>query len=229
MKLAEQSWTGVRDAPTDVALLPVGSTEQHGPHAPLSTDTLVAERVAYEAAERADGVAVLPSLPVGVSEEHRRFDGTLYVSPPTFRSYVSETVRSAPADRVVIVNGHGGNVDALQEACARLTREDDAPFVTHWTWWRAVDLGDAEMGHAGRVETSVLLHLAPETLDEEAATKGAKDWGEYAETAPLAYDTDEFTEDGVVGDPTEATAEEGKRLYEDAVASLVRLVRRLAD
>ena len=229
MKLAEISWTDVRDATIDVAVLPVGSTEQHGPHAPLSTDALVAERLADEAAERAEAVAVLPTLPVGVSEEHRRFDGTLYLSPSTFRSCVAETVRSAPADRVVVVNGHGGNVDALHETCARLTRDDDAPFATHWTWWRAVDLGDAEMGHAGRVETSVLLHLAPETVDEEAATKGAEGWGDYAETAPLAYDTDEFTQDGVVGDPTEATAEEGKRLYEDAVGSLVRLVERLAD
>lgn len=229
MKLSEMSWTDVRDATVNVGLLPVGSTEQHGPHAPLSTDALVAERVAEEAAERADGVAVLPTLSVGISEEHRCFDGTLYVSPSTFRSYVAETVRSAPVDRVVVVNGHGGNVDALHETCARLTRDDDAPFATYWTWWRAAELGDAEMGHAGRVETSVLLHLAPETVDEDAAVEGSDSWGEYAETAPLAYDTDEFTQDGVVGDPTEATAEEGERLYDDAVESLVRLVATLSD
>jgi creatinine amidohydrolase len=228
VNLGESSWTDVRDAPPRVALLPVGSTEQHGPHAPLSTDALVAERIAREAGERAEGVAVLPSLPVGVSEEHAGFDGTLYVSPSTFRSYVAETALSAPADRVVVVNGHGGNIDALHEVCARLTRDDGAPFATHWTWWRAVDLGDAEMGHAGRVETSVLLHLAPELIEEEAVADGAESWGEYAETAPLAYDSDEFTEDGVVGDPTEATAEEGERLYDDAVDSLVRLVERIS-
>ncbi|MFW5983626.1 MAG: creatininase family protein [Halobacteria archaeon] len=229
MNLGGSSWTDVRDASLRVALLPVGSTEQHGPHAPLSTDALVAERVAREAGDRADAAVVLPTLPVGVSEEHRAFDGTLYVSPSTFRSYVAETARSAPVEKVVVVNGHGGNIDALHEVCARLTRDDDTPFATYWTWWRAVDLGDAEMGHAGRVETSVLLHLAPELVDEDSAAAGADSWGDYAETAPLAYDSAEFTEEGVVGDPTQATAEEGERLYAAAVDSLVRLVGRLAD
>lgn len=227
MNLGDSSWTDIRDLPPEVALLPVGSTEQHGPHAPLSTDVLVAEHVASEAASRTDA-AVLPSVPVGVSREHAAFDGTLHVSPSTFRAYVSETARSAPADRVVFVNGHGGNVDALHEASATLTRDDDAPFATYWTWWEAADLGDADMGHAGRVETSVLLHLAPELVDEESAEEGADSWGDYAETAPLAYDSDEFTENGVVGDPTEATADEGERLYESAVSSLVHLVERLS-
>jgi len=229
VNLGNSSWTEVRETPPGVALLPVGSTEQHGSHAPLSTDTLVAERVAEEAGNRRQDTAVLPAVPVGVSEEHRGFDGTLYVSPSTFRSYVAEVLGSAPADRVVVVNGHGGNVDALHELCARLTRDEEAPFATYWTWWRAVDLGEAEMGHAGRVETSVLLHLAPELVDRESAVEGAESWGRYAETAPLAYDSDEFTENGVVGDPTEATADEGERLYNDAVDSLVRLVERLAD
>ena len=228
MNLDESSWTDVRDAAPDVAVLPVGSTEQHGPHAPVSTDVLVAERVARDAGDRLDDAVVLPSVPVGVSREHAAFDGTLYVSPSTFRSYVAETARSAPAERVVVVNGHGGNVDALQEVCARLTRDDTAPFATHWTWWRAVDLGEPSMGHAGRVETSVLLHLAPELVNEDSAAEGAESWGDYAETAPLAYDSDEFTDDGVVGDPTEATADEGRRLYEDAVDSLVRLVERVS-
>jgi len=230
VNLGGSSWTDVTDTPPDVALLPVGSTEQHGPHAPLSTDSLVAEEVAREAADSTDASAVaLPAVPVGVSREHAAFDGTLYVSPPTFRSYVSETARSAPADSVVFVNGHGGNVDALHEASAALARDDDAPFATHWTWWEAADLGDASMGHAGRVETSVLLYLAPELVDEEEAAPGAGSWGEGAEGAPLAYDSDEFTDEGVVGDPTEATAEEGERIYGSAVASLVRLAERIAD
>lgn len=227
LKIGDSAWTDVRNSPPDVVLLPTGSTEQHGPHAPLSTDTLVAQEVAHDAAEETDAaVAVLPTVPVGVSEEHRQFDGTLYVSPSTFRSYVADTLRSAPADSAVVVNGHGGNVDALQELCARLTRDEET-FATHWTWWKSVDLGDAEMGHAGRVETSVLLHLAPELVDEPV--DGADSWGEYVEGAPTAYDSDEFTENGVVGDATEASAEEGERLYEGAVASLVRLSEAVAE
>lgn len=229
MNLEDSTWEDIRDSPPSVALIPVGSTEQHGPHAPLSTDALIAERVAREVDDDTDEVptAVLPTVPVGVSEEHRDFDGTLYVSPPTFRSYVSEIARSAPADKVVFVNGHGGNVDALHEVSAHLTRGDEVTLATHWTWWKAVDTGDLDMGHGGAVETSVLLHLAPDAVGEP--TEGAESWGEYAETAPLVYDTDEFTENGVVGDATRGSPEEGKRLYEEAVGSLRRLVRTLGS
>lgn len=226
LNLGESTWEDVRDSSPLVGLLPVGSTEQHGPHAPLSTDALIAERVAREADESAEATTVLlPTVPVGVSEEHDDFDGTLHVSPSTFRSYVAETARSGPADTVVFVNGHGGNIDALHEVSARLTRGNDDFFATHWTWWKAVDTDELEMGHAGAVETSVLLHLAPQLVGEPV--EGAESWGEYVETAPVAYDTEEFTENGVVGDATEASAEKGERLYEDAVASLVRLVERL--
>jgi len=79
------------------------------------------------------------------------------------------------------------------------------------------------MGHAGAVETSVLLHLAPELVGE--AVEGADSWGEYAEGAPLVYDSDDFTENGVVGDATRADADEGARMYEEAVESLARLTR----
>ena len=230
MNLEEATWTEVRDADPEVAIFPVGSTEQHGPHAPLSTDARIPESIAREAKGTTDANTVcLPTLSVGVSEEHRRFDGTLYVSPSTFRSYVAETLRSAPADRAVVVNGHGGNVDALHETCARLTREDEAPFATYWTWWEAVDTESVEtgMGHAGAVETSVLLHLDSELVGEPV--EGADSWGEYAEGAPLAYDTDDFTDNGVVGDATRADTETGKRLYDEAVASLARLVETVAD
>jgi Uncharacterized protein, putative amidase len=127
MKLADATWTDLRDADTRLALLPVGSTEGHGPHAPLGTDTLNAETVAAAGAERYEdehGVPVVvgPPMTVGISKEHRAFDGTLWVSPDTFRSYVRETVESLAHhgfDRVVLVNGHGGNVDALREVSAR--------------------------------------------------------------------------------------------------------------
>jgi len=228
LRLGDATWVDVRDPAPSVALLPVGSTEQHGPHAPLSTDAVVAESVAEEADARSEHpTVVLPTVPVGISKEHDGFEGTLHVSPSAFRSYVAETALSSPADTVVFVNGHGGNTDALGEVSARLTRDHEDIFATHWTWWKAVDTDELGMGHAGPVETSVLLYLVPELVGE--AVEGADSWGEYAETAPLAYDTDEFTENGVVGDAREATAEKGERLYEDAVASLVRLVDRLVS
>jgi len=227
VRLGDSTWTEVRDAEPSVCLLPVGSTEQHGPHAPLSTDALVAESVAAEAGDASETeTAVLPTVTVGVSEEHRRFDGTLYVSPSTFRAYVHDILSSAPSEAVVVVNGHGGNVDALDEVCSRFTRDSEG-FATHWTWWEAVDHADTEMGHAGAVETSVLLYLAPELVGEPV--EGVDSWGEYHETAPMAYDTDEFADDGVVGDATEATKGEGERMFSEAVESLCRLIERVGE
>ncbi|MDY7081418.1 MAG: creatininase family protein, partial [Halobacteria archaeon] len=164
-----------------------------------------------------------PPVNVGVSEEHRGFDGTLYVSPDTFRSYVGDILESASRyfDNAVVVNGHGGNIDALDEVCARLYR-DDTIFATEWTWWNALSL-NADMGHAGELETSLVMYLEPDTVDE-ADEAGVESWGEFVNSAPVAYDTDEFTQNGVVGDPRQATAEKGERIFEDSVANLVELV-----
>ncbi|MFW6385240.1 MAG: creatininase family protein, partial [Halodesulfurarchaeum sp.] len=93
MNLADGTWTDAEATETDLALLPVGSTEQHGPHAPLGTDHLAAEAIAAEAAESFErDVIVAPAVPIGVSEEHRQFTGSLWVSPDTFRAYVRETI-----------------------------------------------------------------------------------------------------------------------------------------
>ena len=145
MNLPESTWTDVRDADADVAVLPVGSTEQHGPHAPLGVDSLTAAAVAEAGAERyADEYGgeplVGPTIPVGVAEEHRAFDGTLWVSEDTFRAYVRETMESFVhhgVERVVVANGHGGNVDALREACGRFSR-DGPGYAVPFTWFDAV-------------------------------------------------------------------------------------------
>ena len=98
MDLATETWTDAAASDAELALLPVGSTEQHGPHAPLGTDTLNAEAVAEAAADRyAEPVVVAPAIPVGVAEEHRRFSGTLWTSESTFRSYVRDVVGSLAA------------------------------------------------------------------------------------------------------------------------------------
>lgn len=235
MHLADATWTDLRDLDTRLALLPVGSTEQHGPHAPLATDTLNAESVAAagaEAYERETGtsVAVGPAVPVGISEEHRAFDGTLWVSPDTFRSYVRETVESLAYhgfDRVVLVNGHGGNVDALHEVGARLTRDEVARTVP-FTWFSAVGEHSKAMGHAGPLETAMLRHEHPDLVHEdriEAAREGASDrWGDWVSGVNLAYDSDEFSENGVVGDPADGDADRGAELLELATNALTDLL-----
>ncbi|WP_148415974.1 creatininase family protein [Haloferax sp. KTX1] len=231
MRLSEATWTEVADLDADLALLPVGSTEQHGPHAPLGTDALNAESVAEAGAEAFDGeVVVGPTIPVGVAEEHRAFDGTLWVSPDTFRAYVRETVESLAHhgfDRVVVVNGHGGNIDALAELCRRASRTGDV-YAVAFTWFNAVGEHSSDMGHGGPLETALLRHTNPELVREdridEARAGGADRWGEWVSGVNLAHDSDEFTDNGVVGDPADGDAERGAALESLAAGSLASLL-----
>jgi len=236
MHLSDVAWTDVRDADADLALLPVGSTEQHGPHAPLGTDAYHAETVAEAGAERFDGdVAVAPTIPVGVAEEHRHFSGTLWVSPDTFRSYVRDVVGSLAhhgMDRVVVVNGHGGNVPALGEVTATISRHDDA-YAVPFTWFEAVGEHSEEMGHGGPLETALLRATHPGLVHEERvdeAREGASQgWGDWVSKTNLAHDSAEFTENGVVGDPGGGDAELGEELLDRAADALDRLLTAVAE
>jgi len=234
MQLSAATWTDVAATDTELAVLPVGSTEQHGPHAPLGTDTMAARAVAETGVNRYDGAVLLaPPIHVGVSAEHRQFPGTLWVSPDTFRATVRETVASLAShgiDRVVVVNGHGGNVDALREVTAEITRHDDA-YAVALTWFDAIDA--EEMGHAGAVETALIRHVDPELIREdriEAASDGASDgWGEWIRGVNLAVDTVEFAGNGVVGDPSDGDAQRGETLLAKAGDALAEVLEAVAS
>jgi creatinine amidohydrolase len=257
MHLAESTWTDAAAVETNLALLPVGSTEQHGPHAPLGTDVVTARTVASAGADAYDGaVVVSPAVQVGVAAEHRRFPGTLWVSEDTFRDYVRETAESLVAhgwDRVVVVNGHGGNAAALREVCAGLTRESNG-YAVPFTWFDAVsldadadadadgdgdgndppvDLADVAMGHGGAVETSLVRAVAPGLVHEDrfeaARDGGSGGWGEWHAGANLAYDTDEFSENGTVGDPGTSDPALGTWLRDRAAEKLASLLERVRD
>ncbi len=234
MQLSDATWTDADASDADVAIVPVGSTEQHGPHAPLGTDVFTAEAVAEAGTEEYNGeVVIAPPIPVGIAEEHRQFPGTLWVSEDTFRSYVRETVSSLAYhgwDRIVLVNGHGGNVDALREVAATITRHDDA-YAVPFTWFEAVGEHGSDMGHGGPLETALLRHVSPEHVDEgriEEARAGASEgWGEWQNGVNLAYDSAEFTDNGVVGDPGKGDANRGEELLAlaaDALADLLEAV-----
>jgi creatinine amidohydrolase len=242
MHLAETTWPDAADVDTDLAVLPVGSTEQHGPHAPLSTDSLSAAAVAEAGADAYDDeVVVAPALPYGISEEHRHFSGTLWLSPDTFRDAVRDVIGSLAHhgwDRVVIVNGHGGNADALREVAASVSREGIV-YAAAFTWFDAIDPGDVGdvpdpdgMGHAGSVETSMVMYHASDRLREdrfEEAADGASDgWGEWVSGVNLAYDSAAFAENGTVGDPSTATAKRGAELTAEAGDALAELFETVA-
>ena len=209
-------------SPTVVA--PIGSTEQHGPHLPLDTDTRIATAVAdaVVAALRGSGSPVVaPAIAYGASGEHQAFPGTVSIGTAVLEQLFLEFGRSACewAERLVFVNGHGGNVEAAAAAVRRLRDEGrDAGWCPC-----SVSGGDA---HAGHTETSILLHLSPETvcIDERCAGNVTP----LAELMPTMRrgGVAAVSEVGVLGDPTTATAAAGARFFSEMVEACVTRVRR---
>jgi creatinine amidohydrolase len=231
--LHEMSWAEAKEyfAKNNIAIIPVGSNEQHGPQNPLGTDHLIAKAIAEETAKRT-GVLCLQVIPFGVSSHHKQFWGTVFISPKAFKNYVKETCLSLEyygIKKIVIVNGHGGNRCSLMDV-ARELREKGI-FVSVFQWWDAVGklLPDRfkpeERGHAAAEETSVNLALHPQivrvdkAVDEEPRKHAAE-----VEGITLPLDTVDETSSGVFGKSTTASAEEGKKVLEAVISELVRHV-----
>jgi creatinine amidohydrolase len=245
MYLADHTWEELGDyfERESLALVPVGSTEQHGPHLPESTDHLIAEAYAREAAERT-GYLCTPTVNVGVSPHHRQFHGTMWVDAPAFREYMTSLARNLTyhgVDRIVFVNAHGGNVEHLREVGRRLRDADDA-YAVEWMWDESIpdlvdDLFEFNGPHGGPKETAMVQHLRPDLVREDRV-EAARDDGvldmEAAERqyrrngSRTFYDSVENTDSGVFGDQTDATAEKGAELFEAATGQLVELCEWLA-
>jgi len=231
MELARLNWPDAREAIRRVglALLPVGSIEQHGPHLPLGTDWHIASHIAREVAETGDRL-LLPGIQVGVSEEHGQFWGTLTVSPDTLRDQAIALARSLASHglkRIVFVNGHGSNGAPL-EAAARSLREDDV-FGFVFNWWQSIgsvlgELFPDPTAHAGSIETSMMLVIRPELVRTERFddADAVGQWGAYVEGVLVGSDAADFTEGGNVGDPRLADKGKGRRVLSAACESLSR-------
>lgn len=206
---------------------PLGSTEQHGPHLPLDTDTRIANAVATAAAgelaaDTGDGrTALAPAIAYGSSGEHQSFAGTISIGTEALTRVLVEYGRSATqwCRRIVFVNGHGGNIEATVSA-VRLLRSEGRDIA----WWAcAVEGGDA---HAGHVETSLLLHISPENVRREEVLAG--------NSAPLrelmapmrAGGVAAVSAIGVLGDPTTASSQEGARMLATMTRQCADAVRR---
>ena len=209
-------------------VIPVGSTEQHGPHLPLDTDTRIADAVAQALARRlpADperSVLVGPAVAYGASGEHDGFPGTISIGTEALEHLLVEFGRSAMnwVARLVFVNGHGGNVSALAAAVACL--RDEGRDVA---WCPcAVRGGDA---HAGHTETSVLLHLSPGDVRVAESRRGNLE--PLVDLMPRMRrgGVAAVSEVGVLGDPTTASAEAGAQLFTEIVEDVSERISRWA-
>lgn len=226
-----------RDA---VVVLPVASMEQHGPHLPVGVDTILCGGVCKLAAERADDVEVVvaPTLWCGMAEHHMAFGGTFTFDIPTYRAVLLALLKSLERHgfhRVVIVNGHGGNIAALAAflpdfACETslqvrattyflLAQEAMAPFMDD----------QVSVLHACEVETSMMMVLAPETVRQERLPEAFGMLG--ADLTALTRPTvgryqpfREMTQTGVIGDARRATAEKGKAFLDASADALAKLL-----
>jgi mycofactocin precursor peptide peptidase len=217
--LAALTWTEAHVvAATTLLAVPLGSTEQHGPHLPLSTDTDIAVALADRLAAAVPEVRTAPAVAYGASGEHAGFAGTLSIGTDALRHVLVELVRSADAFAgVVLVSAHGGNAAAVAEAVGTLTAEGRRVLA-----WAPHDVaGDA---HAGRTETSLMLALRPGAVRLDAAAPG--DRRPLHELAPLLRSAGvrAVSPNGVLGDPAGASGDEGERLLDALAADLVAAV-----
>jgi creatinine amidohydrolase len=231
-----------------VALIAVGSTEQHGPHLPVDTDMRIAYAFCEQAARKVAAevpVVLTPSLPFGISGHHVAWPGLMSLEPETFIAALHEVCRSLVRqgfERLVIVNGHGGNEGAIGLVAQKLKLDDGAKHVYYCSEWalahpaftpvRETEPGDS---HAGEYETSVYLHLREDLVDASAyvsETFASKVDGDVQDLfAPGFYGSavgSDFSRSGVEGDATLATREKGRIACEGGVERLARLLSGVA-
>lgn len=249
---SEMTWPEIREAIGEerVVLLPVGAIEQHGHHLPVDSDSLIAEEICRRAAaEMPDRAIVAPTIAYGFNPNHMDFPGTITIGIQTLVNYgidVCKSIAYHGFSRILIVNGHGGNISALDVVAKVVTLETGAfvAMVSHFTIEpvkRAVletkeSPSGGGMVHADEYETSVYLAIRPEAVQMDKAVRelglppSRYFWidqfsgGENITSASFMEPWSTFSESGVLGDPTVASKEKGERYVAEAVNGLVALV-----
>ncbi len=205
--------TSPETAGAGLVLVPIGSIEQHGPHLPLDTDTTIAVAVAQGVAAALPGAWVAPAISYGSSGEHQSFTGTSSVGTEALTHVVVELTRSLRtwADRVVFVNAHGGNLAALKAS-------DEVSWVPCAT---EPPLNPGADLHAGFTETSLMLHLRPESVRLDRAEVGNTQPLRAILPAMMDGGIAAVSANGILGDPTGASAAEGERVLAAMVADVL--------
>lgn len=214
-----------------VALLPTGAVEQHGPHLPMGLDIWLASAVANAAAEGECGIRVCEPFTYGSSQHHRAFAGTMSLSPQTFIAVLVDLCTCLWEDGFlpVIINGHGGNRAAIQVAITTLGRQ--GVVSAGFSYFDLIADVASEVlpdhaggtGHACALETSLMMHVIPESVRENLIPEGGTppSWPDphlYAGPAVTVWRPfEQIRDNGVIGTPSEASREAGERLFVEAV------------
>jgi creatinine amidohydrolase len=229
-------------------LLPVAAVEQHGPHLPLATDRMIVEHFAGELHSRlGNGVIVLPSVPVGCSEHHMEFPGSLTLSHEAFLNVAKECMHSAWRHgfrNFLVLNAHGGNQGVCQVLLEQFGTDHRDSQIVVATWWRVAadslvalnESGPGGVGHACEFETSLMLLIAPQLVHMDAieprANVPAYEWAEAdllrSSRAALFRTMKQMTPTGAYGEPASASAAKGKQISEIVGDALVAILKDMA-
>lgn len=231
------------DRDRTVVLMPIAAVEQHGPHLPTGTDTIICGAVA-EAVEQAnpDSILLLPTYWLGASAHHLRFGGTMTAELDTYIATLCELARpplNEGHQRILFLNGHGGNVDPMRVALRELQMEFPHTLLSGASYWSiaaqviAAELegADKAVGHACEFETSMIQHLRPELVVDEKRTDASNWIGEGPEGLFLSLDMKQKTQDGCgcTGRPDLATPEKGAVMFAGIVERVGVAVKALLD
>lgn len=242
VRMFKMTWPEVEEylKENDVVLFPTGSTEQHGKHIAEDNDAFTAFEIAKRVAERT-GVLVAPPMPFGNSIHHMRFPGTITLTFDTLVDVYKEVCESLIKHgfkKIVIMNGHGGNTNAIAQALREVREETGVVVYSLMVFpdkFGAESLKVLEQergGHACEEETSIALYLGQRVLMERAEDwKPPRTWTEfdtkYRRKVATAMNWDELTEIGSIGEPTLATREKGERMVEAVVEEIATFIEDL--
>lgn len=241
MRFEESTYLDIKRAAEEgyVAAIPLGSLEVHGPHLPVGIDGIVAHRIALEVAKR-EKVVVLPPLFYAYVPENRHFPGTVSLTAPTLLTLLREVCSELERmgfRKILIINGHGGNVAPLRVFLREwLWRGRSCVYAVTAPWSLAADVIERVResrvtGHACEVETSIALYVVPELVRTDRIPRGEAETGpsSVVEGAETPVDWVAYAVHGFVGEPSKASHEKGEAIFSRIVERVAEIVRRIRE